>query len=156
METWENVTDGVVYVPTTDSRGRERAVKILAHARAQISTDDRENLEAIKPGRNPFQNGRLRRVDANATPEQRSAAVTDDELLALVELDETDFVEWLNEDSELNVRRLRTLMRANRLGSLVQHQVIDETILRRWPNLDYTKEQRALHADWAKYDEDSL
>lgn len=147
LETWENVTAGTVWVMGSDYRGAERAVKILGGARVQLKTEDREAVEVSKPGKNPFQNGRLRRVDAGAEPGQMSAATTDSELRDVATTDDLFFLrEWLTTESELNVRRLAAIVKKEKIGSYASSSMIEEIVRERFPHMTYTEEQIQIMA----------
>lgn len=145
LETWENVTLGVVWVMGSDHRGAERTVRIDGGARVKLKTEDREGTEVSKPGNNPFQNGRLRRVDEGADPSQRAAATTDDELREVATTDDLYFLrEWLTTETELNARRLAAIVKSEKLGSYAASDMIRTIVTERFPHLDYTPEHHEI------------
>lgn len=144
VETWENVTESTVALVGTDNKGAERAIVIPGKGRAQVKTEDRETMELSNPYGNPFVTGFLRRVDSGATAEQRTAALTDDELREVVEWSPVELEKWLDQESELNVRRLAALAKKETVGSQLANIKIRESVAARFPYLDYTQEQREL------------
>lgn len=132
----------------SDHRGAERAIKIVGGSRARIKFEDREAIEVSRPGKNPFENGRLRRVDPGADPSQMSVATTDDELREVAGADDLSFLrEWLTTESELNVRRLARLIKDEKLGSYAASDAVTQVMRERFPHMDYTEEQKAISAD---------
>lgn len=147
LETWENVTTGTVWVMGSDHRGAERAVKIKGGARVQIKADDREGTQVSRPGKNPFENGRLRRIDPGADPSQMSVATTDDELREVAVGDDLYFLrEWLTTETELNVRRLAAIVKKEKIGSYASSSMIEEIVRERFPHMNYTEEQVEIMA----------
>lgn len=142
LETWENVTAGDAWVLGTNHRGAEMAIRIKGGKRVQVKTEDREAIELSKPGKNPFQNGRLRRVDPDAEPHQTSVAITDEELRQIATGDDNYFLrEWLTVESELNVRRLAAMVKREKIGSYANSTMIEEIVRERFPFMTYTPEQ---------------
>lgn len=141
LETWENVTPGTVWILGSDHRGAERPIKVKGGAKAQIKLEDREAIELSKPGKNPFENGRLRRIDPGAEPGQRSVATSDDELREVATTEDTHFLaEWLKTESELNLRRLSALVKQEKVGSYAASEAIGEALKQRFPHMTYTDE----------------
>lgn len=132
-EVWENTTPSTVWVTLTGPNGRERHTKIPGYKRVSVTTEDREAVEAISPGKSVFNTGRLRRIDNNASEDQKTAALTDDDLRAVVKLRITAFRTWVKEQPELNVRRLCAIMKDESLGDIRQLETINEAIKDRWP-----------------------
>src|SRR6185437_14101277 len=69
-EIWETTTEGLVWVPIVDTRGREKQVKVGGRvgSRLRIATEDRELAEERlqDPLASAFRNGMLVRVDSRA------------------------------------------------------------------------------------------
>lgn len=135
-EVWEVVGAGQVWLTLMDAHGRPTYKPVGGPGgatRIRLKTTDREAMEYAAGDSNPFNTGRLRRVDGvHATLSQ--TAKTDDELLAL--LDATDLPLALDLESEFNVRRLRTLAEdgdAARRVTVQQLHDIKATIERKWP-----------------------
>lgn len=132
-EVWENTTPSTVWVTLTGPTGKERHTKIPGHKRVSVTTEDREAVEAVSPGKSVFNTGRLRRIDAGASEEQKTAALSEDDLKEVTKLRITAFRKWIKEESELNVRRLYAIMKDESLGDIRQLEAITETIKDRWP-----------------------
>jgi len=114
-EIWETTTDGLVWVPTVDSRGRERNVKIggKAGARLRINTLDRELAEErlSEPSASVFRNGMLVRVDSrkgdHADPElDLGQEISTEDLMAAFAKSGNAFQSYVNRLNELNQRRM--------------------------------------------------
>lgn len=118
-EIWETVTEGRVWVVTTDHRGHERRTSVggKAGARLRITTVDREiNQDRImEDTSDPFRNGMLRRVDADQNTDERTAsdqALTTEQLVTVFAKSGMAFQSAVKKLNERNVRRLREMCEA--------------------------------------------
>lgn len=142
-EVWAAVGAGAVWVTLTDDRGRETQRQIGGPGgadRLKIKVDDREAMQYVSPN-NPFDSGRLRRVDPGAP--ERQAAKTDDELIA--SLASPTLEDDLMAESEFNVRRLKALAEAEGSNAVSVGQLftINRVIDRRWPQSEPPADQLA-------------
>lgn len=141
-EVWEAVGAGAVWVTLTDDRGRETQRQIGGPGgadRMRIKVEDREAMQYVSPN-NPFDSGRLRRVDPGAPTEQ--AAKTDAQLVAT--LASPTLEEDLMAASEFEVRRLKDLAEAGDIANAVsvgQLYTIKKVIDRRWPPIAPPQDQ---------------
>jgi len=115
-EVWETTTDGTVWVPIVDVRGRESYVEVggVAGSVLRITSIDREVAQDRVPtGNDPFVNGMLRRIDADQNADPKTAsdqALGTDELVAVFTKSGTAFRAAVDKLSEHNVRRLYEAM----------------------------------------------
>lgn len=142
-EVWEAVGEGAVWVTLTDDRGRETQRQIGGPggvARLRIKVEDREAMMYANQN-NPFDGGRLRRVDPGAPEVQ--AAKTDEQLLAT--LSSSSLEDDLMAETEFNVRRLKALAEAggSTSVSVAQLHTIKTVIDRRWPPIAPPADQLA-------------
>lgn len=142
-EVWEVVGEGAVWVTLTDDRGRDVQRKVGGPGgakRIRLRRTDRESMEYI-PG-NPFESGRLRRVDEGAPAEQ--VAKTDEELLLLLHTSPS-LEDELMRETEFNVRRLHALAKAEGASEVTVQQlfILNRVIQRRWPQPEPPADQLA-------------
>lgn len=132
-EIWEPVGPGAVWVTTTDVRGNEKQVRLGKGgvARLRIKAEDVQAIKDAFPDTNPFESGRLRRVDEGAPAVQ--PAQTNEELIA--GLASPSLEEDLMRASEFDVRRLKDLAEVGSSDavSVGQLHVINKVIEARWP-----------------------
>lgn len=112
-EIWESNIPGRVFVESTNpSTGRAKSTSCVGKgSRLRISTLDRLIAEEgiRESSNNPFRNGMLTRVDAEADKLDGdvSNALTDTQLFELFALTPAEFIGALDSLTELNVRRLK-------------------------------------------------
>ncbi len=115
-EIWETVTDGTVYVPVVDARGREQVVMVggAAGSILRIAALDREIAQDRVPdGTDPFRNGMLRRVDMDQNEDPKTASTSAISTQALIDLftkSGAAFRAAVDKLDEFNVRRMYEAM----------------------------------------------
>ncbi len=135
VEIWETAIEGVVWVRVMDRRGNERQVKVgpAKAARLRIKTADRENSQdaVLKEGSDPFTNGTLRRVDANAPvdPEAdfKRHTYTNAVLTWVMGHQGTEFDALIDRMNERGVRSMKAWA-VEHDGTVSQLQKIQDTI----------------------------
>lgn len=151
IEVWENNLEGRVSITVTDGRGRDRQLSIKGKGqRLRLSADDREVAEEqIRyPHNNPFTNGTLTQVGgAKSESVVTDQQLSDDDLAGLFELsDAPDFIAAINDLSEVNVRRLKDMVKEK--GSVMQSEALVDYIEEKWPaSSGDTKTWRDINAD---------
>lgn len=143
-EIWEAVGAGAVWVTLTDDRGRDVQRQIGGpggSSRMRIKTVDREAMQYASEG-NPFDSGRLRRVDGEYGSTSQIAK-TDAELLALLGVESLSAT--LMAESELNVRRLYAMAESDSASRVTVSQLHDlkSVIQARWPQPEPPADQLA-------------
>lgn len=147
FEVWQNISPGDVYLTIRDSDGYNTRHRVAAGASFEIPTKERKRLSAPNPQSNVFVAGRLRRIDEDAEPDQAGRGYTEAELRDVItNFVGADFEEWVRTEQELHVRRLYSIMRAERLGTVAQVDSIKIVIEERWPAPTYSREQQELRA----------
>lgn len=138
-EIWETTTDGLVWVPIVDSRGREKNVKVGGKqgSRLRISTEDRELAEErfIEVERSPFRNGLLSRIDSrkeSAEPVEGDQGLTTEQLMAGFAKNGNAFQAFVNGLNELNQRRMLEMAGAVD-ASVAQQSFLQETVAKYRP-----------------------
>jgi len=133
-EIWESTIPGRVSLTVENSRGQQQTVSVSGKgSRLRLSQLDRELAEEVirKPENNPFRNGMLVRVDGKGhapSPDELS----DDDLKAIFELDQSDFQNTVRELGQVNVRRLKAMV-VEVDASKSEMEFIDEVIQEKWP-----------------------
>jgi len=115
-EIWETTTEGLVWVPIVDTRGREKQVKVGGRvgSRLRIATEDRELAEERlqDPLASAFRNGMLVRVDsragdhADADYDQGQEITTEALVKAFATKNGNAFHAFVDGLNELNTRRM--------------------------------------------------
>jgi len=114
-EIWETTTDGLVWVPVVDSRGRQRDVSVGGKigSRLRIATEDRELAEERlqDPTSSAFRNGMLVRIDTragdHADPDfDQGQEIATEELVAAFAKSGNAFQAYVGKLNELNQRRM--------------------------------------------------
>jgi hypothetical protein len=114
-EIWETTTEGLVWVPIVDTRGREKEVKVGGRvgSRLRIATEDRELAEErlTDPKSSAFRNGMLVRIDTrkgdHADPDfDQGQEIATSELVAAFAKNGNAFQGYVNKLNELNQRRM--------------------------------------------------
>lgn len=115
-EVWETTTDGTVYIPVVDARGREQVIQVggAAGSILRIASLDREIAQDRVPdGTDVFRNGMLRRVDADQNEDEKTAstaAISTQQLIDIFTKAGNAFRSAVDKLDEFNVRRLHEAM----------------------------------------------
>jgi hypothetical protein len=138
-ETWEHLAPGITWINTTNERGAVKSHKLAGPGRRlRLKIVDRVAIEDEHPNNNPFINGRMARVREDGTLESGDGnpkARSDEQLLGLLQLGD-EFEHFLEQETELNIRRLRDLAESPGVAkeiTLGQFLTIKAVIERRWP-----------------------
>lgn len=136
-EIWESTIEGRNSFSVLNSLGRPQTISIVGkESRLRITADERIIIEEQirKVQHNPFKNGMLIQVGGPISPDaERSADELDDETLGgLFELKGADFEDAVRSLSEVNVRRLKTMVQ-DKDASKSQLEFLDDHIAASWP-----------------------
>jgi hypothetical protein len=136
-ETWKNISPGTVWIPIEKFPGRDPvSTKILPGKVVHLTEYQRVLVEEIAPTKNPFVSGRLKRIDDLAPSDQ--PAKTDEELSEFLKLGVRKFKDFLVSGSEFEIRRLRDLMTLKEIGTVSQHNAINQIIEERFGKVNKT------------------
>lgn len=136
-EIWESTIEGRVAVEVMNSQGRPQTLSIKGKgSRLRLVGSERTVIEEQVRERqnNPFRNGMLIQVGGPVDPEAEPSAdeLADEDLAGLFELKGGDFAEAVQALSEVNVRRLKAMVKAHDATSS-QVEFIDGYIAQQWP-----------------------
>lgn len=148
-EVWETTTEGTVWVVATSPNGRDRNISVGGRAgeRLRISTMDREIAQdtASSEISDPFRNGLLRRVDADAGADPATASeqvFTTEELLVGFAKSAGAFRAFVDPLNELNARRMLEMV-----------EVADASVSQRTYLQGVVAEKFRIHGSTPTYDE---
>jgi hypothetical protein len=135
VEIWESVTDAKVYVNVKDPMKpggwtKKKISRVTGPKRLQISVEERRYNQDLVPdervSNDPFSNGMLVCVQGKEKP---ANAMTDEELLDILNLDDDDLFKETIEgiESEVVVRRLYGLSetKATHARYLIIQEIVD-------------------------------
>jgi hypothetical protein len=134
-EIWESTIPGRVSLTVENSQGRPQTISIVGKgSRLRLTQLDRELAEEVirTPENNPFRNGMLVRVDNGAGHVPSAEELSDDDLRAIFELDQSDFRATVDQLGQVNVRRLKSMV-VEVDASKSEIEYLDEVIQEKWP-----------------------
>ena len=133
-EIWESTIPGRVSLTVENAQGRQQTVSVVGKGkRLRITQLDRELAEEVirNHEHNPFRNGMLVRVDGKGH-DPSADELSDDDLKAIFELDQSDFQATVDQLGQVNVRRLKAMV-TEVDASKSEIEYLDEIIQQKWP-----------------------
>lgn len=133
-EIWESTIPGRISVQVQNSQGRPQTISIVGKgSRLRVTEDERLLVqEGVRHEQNdPFTNGMLimmNRKDGAAADDE----LNDEQLGTLFELTGEDFENAVRALSEVNIRRLKSMV-VEKDAARSQMEFLDELIEERWP-----------------------
>lgn len=163
QEIWEATTGGTTYVSVRDPRNPDgwtgRKVGGKGSKRITLTADEREFNQSLVQYENqhldPFTNGLLVRI-APAEGERGENEKTDEQLVALLQIQDDDMFQAILDSTKSEVIVRRMLALAERNASMMRYEAIRNVVDERYRVGKTSLVVRELQADDARYSDADL